>query len=118
MSAYDPKRTFPMRWMLALFAICCASIGLGQTATWSPKVEFTLEDANYTETLTWVSGWSYALTEVGRTQTLLCVPQSSHVDSKILLDFLNTKYRGQKVRADDIAPVLFAAARAKYGCRK
>jgi hypothetical protein len=35
---------------------------------WSPKLEFQLEKATYKETLAWLSGWSYALTELGRSE--------------------------------------------------
>ena len=92
-------------------------------ATWTPKIDFQLEDSDYSQTLVWLSGWSYALTQVGRTNSQtkfqgsgVCVSSKGFVESRVLLDALNSRFKGQRITSEQAAPVLFAAAKAAYGC--
>jgi hypothetical protein len=100
---------------MLLFPVCA----LAQQGTWTPRVEFKLEDTSYTEVLTWVSGYSYALTEVGRSgKGSICLPKGAVVDSRVLLDALNARFKDQRITSEQAAPVMFAAASAKYRCAK
>jgi hypothetical protein len=102
--------------MLMLLAPMC---GLAQQGTWTPKVEFMLEDASPTEALTWISGYSYALTEVGHSgKGVICLPKSGVAESRVLLEALNAKFKGQRITSEQAAPVMFAEAKAKYRCSK
>ena len=93
--------------------------GLAQQGSWTPKVEFKLEDSSYAETLAWVSGYSYALTEAGRSSKgAICLPKEAVVESRVLLEALNNKFRGQRITSEHAAPVMFAVAVAKYRCSK
>ena len=101
--------------LMLLFPTCA----LAQQSTWTPKVEFKLENASSTEVLTWVSGYSYALTEVGRSgRGVICLPKGAVVESRVLLDALNTKFKGQRITSEQAAPVMLAGASAKYRCAK
>ena len=91
---------------------------------WTPKVEFSLEDANFKETMHWVSGWSYALTELGKASAksgqtgLICLPKNGYVESRVLLDILNKKYKGKRVTSEQAAATLWSGATTYYRCRK
>src|SRR5437867_2372330 len=114
-----------MRFTSVLLILCVAPLpGFPQSGAWTPVLEFKLEDASYTETLTWVSGYGYALTEVGRRNGIkgsagtICLPKDGFVGSKLLVETLNTKFKGQRITSEQAAPVLFAAAASTYKCTK
>jgi hypothetical protein len=94
-----------------------------QSGAWTPVVEFKFEDASVNETLTWVSGYAYALTEVGRKTGVIgngaiCLPGNGFVESKVLLEALNSRFKGQRITSEQAAPVLYAAAAQTYKCAK
>lgn len=109
-----------MRIATAFFVACLASFNAQAQAVQTLKAEFRLEDSSPTETLAWVSGWSYALTEVGQSAgpRTICLAKGELVESKVLLEALNAKFKGQRITSEQAAPVLFAQARAKYPCAK
>ena len=108
-----------MRIRLTLLTILLPACALAQPNVWTPKVEFNLEGASPNETLTWVSGFGYALTEAGRKKAGgICLGSNEVVDSKVLLDALNGKFKGQRITSEQAAPVLYAAATSRYKCRK
>lgn len=110
-----------------IFGICefvsVSMLRAEESRTWNPRVNFQLDDGDYSQTLAWISGWSYALTEVGRAnvkqkfRTGVCVSKDGSVDSKVLLDALNNKFNGQRITSEQAAAVLYDAAKAKYGCK-
>src|SRR5690349_4191232 len=106
-----------MRFLILILLLpACA---FAQKGLWTPKVEFKFEDASYAETLTWVSGYSYALTEVGRSgKGAICLSKGEVVESRVLLDALNAKFKGQRITSEQAAPVMFSEASAKYRCLK
>ena len=107
------------RFVISALLILLSRPALSQQAAWTPKIEFTLETATYTETLAWISGWSYALTELGHSGSRdICLQKAEHVHSSFLLDALNAKFKGQRVTSEQVGPVLLAEAKAKYGCKK
>lgn len=92
---------------------------LSQPAVTTLKVEFTLETATYIETLAWISGWSYALTELGHSGSRdICLAPNEHVHSSVLLNALNARFKGQRITSEQAGPVLLTEAKAKYGCKK
>ena len=104
---------------LALLAFLAPIYGYTQGGAWTPRVDFKLEDASLRETLTWVSGYSYALTEVGHSGVgPICLSSNAVVESRILLTALNAKFKGQRITSEQAAPVMYAEAKEKYGCAK
>ena len=91
---------------------------------WSPAVEFTLEDGGYRDALLWVSGWSYALTEVGNTARQgemvadFCLPACGRVESRVLLAILNHEHRGETVSSEVAAETLWREVREVYKCQR
>ena len=90
--------------------------------SWTPTVEFHLEDADFEQTLAWVSGWSFALTSVGREQRgdhekkLFCLPHHGNIESRVMLDALNRKFRGQRITSEQAASELWREVKAHYRC--
>ena len=51
---------------LFVFAFLALPAYSASTEVWTPQVKFQLEDDNYLQTLTWISGFSYALSETAK----------------------------------------------------
>jgi hypothetical protein len=98
------------------------AIELRPDGSWVPAVEFDFDGASFSETMHWVSGWSYALTEVARAQTrsggerLFCPPSRGYVESRVLLTILNEKFKGQRITAEQAANALWNAVKEHYPC--
>lgn len=100
-----------------------AENGLCPSGTWNPKVEFRLEGANYKETLAWLSGWSYSLTAVGRSEAKsetprFCLPKCGMIMGKPLLDFLNDTFKGQTITSEQAAGALWGGIQIMYKCKE
>jgi hypothetical protein len=90
---------------------------------WSPKLEFQLEKATYKETLAWLSGWSYALTELGRSEAnretpRYCLPPCRLVTGQPLLAILNNAFKGQTITSEQAAEALWIGVPIIYRCSK
>jgi len=115
-----------MRTLLALMLTvlfgCCGSAAADPPGSWIPNVEFSLEDGDRAQTLTWISGWSYALTAVVREQAadskdrLFCLPGRESVESRIMLDALNKQFSGKRITSEQAAAVLWATVKKHYAC--
>ena len=111
-------------FVLALLVIVCSAFAQEPPQSWSPKVDFSLEGASFRETMHWVSGWAYALTEMGKASAkagnkgLLCLPKQGYVESRVLLDILNTKFKGTRITSEQASEALWAGAVSYYRCDK
>jgi hypothetical protein len=107
------------RVRFAILVFFFPAFASAQQAVWKPRVEFKLEDASYAEALTWVSGYAYALTEVGRGgKGTICLSKDAVVESQVLLEALNIKFKGQRITSEQAAREMFATASANYACAK
>jgi hypothetical protein len=112
------------RFVLICFIALLSSSVHAQPEAWTPKVEFSLEDASFSETMHWISGWSYALTEVGKASARsgnkgqICLPAHGYVESRILLGWLNKNFKGKRITSEQAAAVLWAGASVHYRCGK
>ena len=93
------------------------------SGSWNPKVEFQLEERSYKETLIWLSGWSHALTAMGRSEAKsespqYCLPECGMIMSKPLLDFLNSVFKGQTITSDQATEALWGGIQILYRCNK
>lgn len=110
------------RMVLWSFLLSCVSFSAESTGTWTPKISFQLEDGDSTQTLIWVSGWAYAITEAGRSNVKkgrvggVCLEPSQAVDSRFLIDTLNAKFTGQRVSSEQASSILWTASEARYKC--
>lgn len=109
---------------LAVFflAMSVPAIAAPSSGAWVPEVSFSLEDGKPGETMQWLSGWAYALTELGKANANtggewpICLPPNGHVESRVLLDILNKEYRGRRITSEQAATTLWAGAVAHYRC--
>ncbi|NJO18016.1 MAG: hypothetical protein HC877_20500 [Thioploca sp.] len=90
--------------------------------SWVPEVHFKYEDSNFKETMAWISGWSYSLTEIGKynkaygIKGAFCLPECGYISSKFLLDFLNNKYYGQHVTSKSATKTIWEGVLKLYKC--
>lgn len=109
--------------LLFLFLVAPA-LAIDEPGSWTPKVEFELEDDDSQRTMSWISGWAYALTEVGRNspadslQPVFCLPPQGYIESRVLLGILNSRYRGQRISSEQASQALWAGVAAHYRCGK
>ena len=79
--------------------------------TWSPNPKFNIEGSSYTETLIFVSGLTYALTETNnelirqKKSNFACNLPSS-IGSKLLINILNRKHNGEITSEQAISSVM------------
>lgn len=72
----------------------------------------------------WVSGWSYALTEMGKASAKngnkgpICLPPSGYVESRVLFAILNNKFKGERITSEQASAVLWAGSISYYHCGK
>ena len=92
-----------------------------QPRRWKPEIAFSLENATFSETMHWVSGWAYALTELGQasaksgTPGPLCLP-NGYVESRVLLEILNKSFAGQRITSQQASDALWSGAMSYYHC--
>jgi len=116
-----------MRLSFLAFLVLLASptvqaIDAASNGSWVPVVEFQLEDADFSHTLNWVAGWSFALTAVSNEQSLVggkrlfCPPARGNVESRVLLTILNERFKGQHVTSEQASAALWEGVKRYYSC--
>lgn len=109
---------------LFLFAVDFVFASDKSPISWTPKVEFQLEDSDSKGTISWISGWAYAMTEVGRNsahgtpKSSFCLPQHGYIESRVLLNILNSRYKGKRVTSEQASKTLWTGVRSHYRCQK
>lgn len=110
------------RLVFLSLVLSCVTLSAESTGTWTPKILFQLEDGENTQTLIWISGWAYAVTEVERSNfkrkraSGVCLAQDQLVDSRTLVDVLNAKFAGQRISSEHASSALWEAVEKKYRC--
>ena len=90
--------------------------------SWVPVVEFSLEDSDFSQTMHWISGWSYALSALIQDQTqhggerFFCPPSRGYVESRVILTILNSKFKGQRVTSEQASAEIWQRLKAHYAC--
>jgi hypothetical protein len=107
------------RWCTILIATILAPCAAFAAEPWAPKPNFKLENANYVETLTWVSGFSYALTETAKISKsgAYCLPPQGPIGSKELIEILNATFPGQTISAESASAALLIGVRHRFPCK-
>lgn len=107
---------------LLLAATAVLAIADSDTGAWTPNPKFRIEDSNYIETLTFISGISYALSssasELARAnkQNFFCLPNGSSVGSKLLIEILNEKYSG-RITSEQAIETIVQGLKKRYPCQ-
>lgn len=89
--------------------------------SWTPKPQFNIEDSSYIETLTFVSGMSYALTESNNElqkqnkANFMCNSPSA-IGSKIIIEILNSKYKGSITSEQAVSGVVLGL-KERFPCK-
>lgn len=91
--------------------------------TWTPKLNFSIEESSYIETLIFISGISYTINESNirlsseNKINFFCFSSNKLiVDSKIVLDLLNAKLTGD-VTAEVVIKTLVDQLSLTYPCK-
>lgn len=102
-------------------AFTVSSLADSKSGVWTPNPKFRIENRSYTETLIFISGVSYALSstnaelkELGK-RNFFCVPESSSVSSKLLIDILNEKHAGS-ISSEQAIEIIIDGLKARYPC--
>ena len=112
-----------MKLPLALLMLCAAQLLFAaSTGQWRPEIKFKLESANHIETLTWISGFSYALTESAKEMRKLglygpyCLPSSGVIGSKEIVEVLNERFAGTTITSEIAAGAAMQKIKVTYSC--
>lgn len=109
--------------VIAILIVWGSPVSAAQGKAWTPQVKFKLENSNYTETLLWISGFSYALTETAKQSkesgylNLYCLPSDGNIGSKELLEILNKQYQGKTISAEIASTALLSGIREHFPCK-
>ena len=90
----------PRLILILVTALSSIALYAEENKAWDARTNFNIEHANYIETLTFISGISYALTESAKELTkqkktnFFCVPENLEIGSELLVSILNSKHSG------------------------
>ena len=104
-----------------IFIVAFGSASCNATTYWKPDPKFTIEGSEYLETLTFISGFAYALSYSSRKlnennlSNFYCLPDGVSMDSKLLIDLANESLEGDSTSEDVSAAVINGLA-TKYPC--
>lgn len=91
--------------------------------SWTPQPKFTIENSSYLETLTFISGVSYALTYSNvklKTQAkpnFYCLPEGQIPDSRLLIDIVNEHLSGDH-SSEEVIETIITGLADRYPCNK
>jgi hypothetical protein len=86
--------------------------------TWTPVFNFQLEDSSHIETLIWISGNSYAYSEISRIKNSpYCLPESGNIGSEVILEILNTRFKNENINSEQASSAIVAGIREKFPCK-
>jgi len=109
--------TYDMKKYIVFFIMLSPTLALAEdSASWTPVVNFHLESSNYTETLLWISGNSYAYSSVSKEMEREKVFCTKIVGSKVLLDILNSRYSGQKITSEQASDTFIQELPLRFPC--
>lgn len=106
---------------ITVTTLCSFSLYAQESTQWIAKTNFNIEGSNYIETLTFVSGISYALTESAKElnkqkkQNFFCAPKDKQIDSKLIVSILNAKHSGS-VSAETAISTVTKELTARFPC--
>ena len=108
-----------MKYIASIFLllVCVGTKATGENDTWTPEVNFSLEDSDYIETLLWVSGNSYAYSSLVKEMSELKVFCAESVGSKVLLEILNSKFANTKISSEQASEEIKSGLVRKYPCK-
>ena len=112
-----------LRTVLALLlsTVDAVAIADSNNGTWTANPKFRIEDSSYRETLTFISGVSYALStsasELVREnkQNYFCLPRGSSVGSKLLIEILNENHSGS-ITPEKAIETIVQGLKKRYPC--
>jgi hypothetical protein len=122
-AAQRGRYTCLMRTLAVALVVACASLASHAAGVWTPEVKFKLENSSYAETLLWVSGFSYALTETAKASSNAsargpyCLPPQGLIGSRELLEILNGRFPGKAITSEVAAAALVAGVKARFPCK-
>ena len=109
--------------LILAYSLSSIAFASSSDVAWEPRLDFTLENSNFRETMHWISGWSYALTsQIGYEKNMglpsvFCLKDGEEIGSKFIVDTLNTKFKAKTISADEAAPIIWSAIVDRYGCK-
>jgi len=75
---------------------------------WKPDIKFELEGTDELNTLAWLGGWAFAVTEATKAGDLnFAVPECGYLISRELVGILNEKHEGETISAEDAAAYIW-----------
>ena len=110
-----------MKYIITVFIIFLTPLSQSNSDTWIPRPGFTIEGSEYEETLTFISGISYALTYSNKAlstqekESFFCPKPSNLIDSKEIISLLNEKLT-EDHSSEVILETLLAQLIEKYPC--
>jgi hypothetical protein len=111
-----------MKIFIGLFASAMTFSAVADNqGIWTPNAKFQLENSDLRETMLFVSGMSYGLTEYSKelkgTAKVFCIPEKGLVQSSMIFDILNEHYAGKTITAEQATSIALAGLKERFPCR-
>lgn len=101
-----------MKWLILSFLFAAINV---QAQPWGESfIEFDLEGGLKTETMLWISGFSYSSTAFYHGCGAL--EKSKYIESKQLIIVLNSRYAGQTISSEQATGTLSQHLNETYVC--
>lgn len=91
--------------------------------SWTPKLEFSIEQLTYKESLSFIAGISYTLIysdkmlKSEKKNNFYCISGNKIPDSKLLIELLNNKLKGNK-NSEQVIDTIIQELSKMYPCKK
>ena len=96
---------------------------LADNDVWIPHASFQLGNSDLRQTMLFVSGMSYGLTEYTQQLAksgkprLFCPTGRGLVESSMIFEILNSRFAGKKITAAQATDAAFAGLRERFPCK-
>ena len=104
-----------MKLVITIVLLTLLNTAYTYESDWKPNLKFQLENADFMQTMSWVSGVSYTLSKL-QTESNYVWGASKSIGSKELINLLNSEHSEQKITSEEAMQTIFSNLKLKYPC--
>ena len=112
-----------MKTTLSLIFLIISSVSFAGDDIWTPHASFELGNSDLKQTMLFVSGMAYGLTEYTQQlekngkPRLFCPTGRGLIESQMIFEILNSRFAGKKISAEQATDAVFAGLRDRFPCK-
>ena len=107
--------------VMLLFTVSVTGFRPANAEAWKPEPKFDVEGSRYIETLTFISGISYTLTEINnelkrQSKTSFICGAPDAIGTKLIIEILNQRYIGS-ITSEQAIEAIVLGLKERYPCK-